>query len=213
MSEEVLNLLAIRGPVTESNPDLPIHWRQFRTADKLKRFANSGGHFMTNFDKSNCTKWKISIILIYIPIFVSLLSHLINFPSYFAFPFYSPFKKTEQGNTLAEWRHHRNYWIEISWISSTAINKPKTWLTKQCAVTHIRIKRKKEKKKEIWPSPMTKQNVIYPVVDQNSYSLHHETCHCTDVKNHKAVGPFDILGGGGGGLGYFGKKFPCSDFD
>ena len=24
-------------------------------------------------------------------------------------------------------------------------------------------------------------------------------------------GPFDILGGGG--LGYFGKKFPCSDFD
>ena len=26
-------------------------------------------------------------------------------------------------------------------------------------------------------------------------------------------GPFDILGGGGGGLEFFRKKFPCSDFD
>ena len=53
-------------------------------------------------DTSNCTKCKIGTIIIYIPMLVSKLGHLIYFPSYFAFPFFLPSEKNEQGNTLAE---------------------------------------------------------------------------------------------------------------
>ena len=50
-------------------------------------------------------------------------------------------------------------------------------------------------------------------------SANHERAKLAKIPDHLIIGyilhlrhgPFDILGGGG--LGYFGKKIPCSDFD
>ena len=52
------------------------------------------------------------------------------------------------------------------------------------------------------PSATVKAKTVDSGVITNVYG------YCIGLVRH---GPFDILGGGG--LGYFGKKIPCSDFD